>query len=154
MNRVVGAQLWSIVWGPFDTEGERVNYRADRLAQMLHWCALVLHAVVIYTIFWDLLMPWRWWVVAMLAVDVPARVRLWLVVRAAGPEPVLARVSPVPRSRRWWLWLADKADQDADESLAKAEKAKDTLAVATKLHRARKSREAAEQYRQRALGQR
>lgn len=36
----VGSQLWSIVWGPLDAEGERVSYRADRLAQMFGGVAI------------------------------------------------------------------------------------------------------------------
>ena len=146
-----GSLLRTVVTGTGirTADGTSVTFRVDWPTRILNWCAQILFIAALYAVFWPLWMSsWLWWMAAM-AAAVAASVRLWLVVRRIdrGQQPLPVR-SRVPWTSRFWLWLADKWDQDAEESLAKAETAKDTLEVATKLHRVRKLREAAEQCRQ------
>ena len=133
-------------------DGTRITFRVDWLTRILNWCAQILFLAAAFASFWPLwISTWQWWAAAM-AAAVTASVRLWLVVRRIdhGQQP-----PPVPSKEswtsRWWLWVADKYDQAADESLAKSETAKDRLGEATHLHRAKKAREAAERYRDRAI---
>jgi hypothetical protein len=133
-------------------DGTRVTFRVDRLTRTLNWCAQILFLAGLYTWFWPLWMSgWLWWAAAM-AAAVTASVRVWLVVRRIDRGQQAPPVRPRESyTSRFWLWMADKCDQVADESLAKAETAKDRLGVATHLHRAKKSREMAERYRDRAI---
>ena len=149
-----GSLLRSVLTGSaiHTADGTRVTFRVDWPTRILNWCAQILFLAALYASFWPLWMSmWLWWTAAM-AVAVTASVRVWLVVRSVDrgqqPLPVRSRES---WTSRFWLWVADKCDQAADECLAKAETAKDRLGVATQLHRARKSREAAERYRHRAV---
>ena len=150
----VGALLRSVMTGSaiHTADGTRVTFRVDWFTRILNWCAQILFIAALYASWWPLWMSsWLWWAAAM-AMAVTASVRVWLVVRRVDR----GQQQPSVRSReswtsRFWLWLADKCDQEADERLAKAEAAKDRLGVATQLHRAKKAREAAERYRDRAL---
>ena len=149
-----GVVIWSFMSGGSgvrDADGQFVNFRVDWCARVMNWCAFGLLTAALYSSLWSLwVSSWLWWS-AGIGVAVAASLRVRFVVAAAEGEHLpTRRLLPATWIQRWWLWLADRCDQDADESLAKAETAKDTLRVATKLHRARKSRELAEQYRQRA----
>ncbi len=150
----VGALLRSIMTGSaiHTADGTRVTFRVDWLTRILNWGAQILLIAALYASWWPLWMSsWLWWAVAM-TMAVTASVRVWLVVRRVdrGRQPPSVR-SRESWTSRFWLWVADKCDQEADERLAKAQTAKDRLGVATQLHRAKKAREAAERYRNRAL---